>query len=56
MEAGTLDTINGTKDKGVNATSGSALLIEGVAAAGDIVSFEYFFDSDDYVSSLHTSP
>ena len=50
LDSGTLDTnLNGTKSKGVNATSGSALFLEGVAAAGDVISFAYAFESNDYV-------
>jgi hypothetical protein len=49
MDSGTLDTtLGGTKDS-INATSGSALAFEGVATAGDVISFAWAFETNDYV-------
>jgi subtilisin family serine protease len=49
LDSGYLDTdIDGSKNA-INAQSGSAVTLNGVAKAGDIVSFDFLFDSDDYI-------
>ncbi|EAU75241.1 S8 family serine peptidase [Synechococcus sp. RS9916] len=47
LTSGSLDsTLNGTKES-IDAVEGSAILVQGLAGAGDTISFAYSFKSDD---------
>ena len=49
LDSGFLDTDLDNTKQAINAQSGSLLTLDGVAKAGDIISFDYTFQSEDYI-------
>jgi hypothetical protein len=49
LDSGFLDTDLDNSKQAINASSGSVLTLDGVAKAGDVISFDWYFNSFDYI-------